>query len=240
MEFRAPRDLVASGDTVMVAQTGLLKVFAEIGREYLLQTQVRLEGSLNSLCVSGGRVFGSVRGQPEGVIVEYGLVAPNRRQSFGTGYTVGWRYAQQTLSTGFVACRDGLGVVVYGHERLPAVDAYALDGTKVWSTVMSDYEQGYWTETSDGWMVSPESPRENLTSLVMTSSDFVIASYYREDLDGNVTTRAYLLDALTGAGGLLEQTDRGDREILAISGDRYVTYVRGAYPRLRIWYVDEQ
>jgi len=240
MEFRAPRDLVANRDTIIVAQTGLLKVFVRTDREYLLQSQVRLGGSLNSLCFSKGRVFGSVRRQPEGVVAEYGLAASNRRQSFGMGYTVGWQYAQQTLSTGFVACGDNLGFVVYGHERLPALDAYAFDGRRVWSAIIADYQQGYWTETRDGWMVSPRPPRESLTSLVMTSADFVIASYYREDQDGNVTTRVYLLDARTGAGGLLEQTDRGDREILAISSERYVTYVRGTYPRLRIWHVEEQ
>ncbi|WP_428277567.1 6-bladed beta-propeller [Candidatus Palauibacter sp.] len=239
MEFRTPRDIDAWGDSLLVTQDGRVKVFHRSASEYVPRDHLPVQIPLYSICPLDGNVFASVQRQPNAPLARYDLQTLTPARSFGRGYPSGPDLVRARLSLGPVACVEDPARVVHGYQYLPGLNAYTPQGDQAWSAFLSDYMEGKWTYTAAGWLETPIGAKETLTNLVTTSSGFVVASYFRADESARRTSRVYLVDASTGHGALIEETDAPDREIMAIAEDRYVTYVIGPYPRLRIWYMDD-
>ncbi|MYA32283.1 MAG: hypothetical protein F4164_12380 [Gemmatimonadales bacterium] len=239
MELRTARDLERYGDSLFVAQSGLLKIYGRTHRGYEWRGEMPLPVEINSICVLASGIFGITLGAPATAVRRLSVFGENDL-AFGRGYTHGWEFAQRRLSTGLGTCVGTPARIIHGFEELPALRAYSPSGVIQWSATFKDYWQGYWIETPGrASLQSPMPPHEILMGLDVIGRGFVVATYLRVDQRGEFMTRAYLLDAETGEGGLVEETTRPDRQIMAAGRHQYVTYIRGLYPRFRIWHMDE-
>ncbi|MYA32282.1 MAG: hypothetical protein F4164_12375 [Gemmatimonadales bacterium] len=234
MELRDPTDFVVAQDSILILHDGGIKVFERGSSGYELQATLDLDADLvlaSSFCRAGASIFLNADGSAATIRALRPGEAPNR---FGQGYEYGSADARNALSRGSVGCMDG--VVVYGSQYLPALYGYTPSGELVWSAILSDHLQGYLLQHPNA-IRFPTPPRDALKSIEKGPDRYVLLAYSRRYDQTRTITRTYLVDAATGEGALLEQSERR-QDILAVHGTRLVRWLPGEYPRLRIWHMD--
>ena len=241
-DFRHPAALATLDEQVAVAQFGGVKLFERTDNEHEFRA-IYPGFSASTLCYTGdGRIFGAtVSSRSRTFIREYDknsiAVKPNEVVQFGRGYDFGGSRASAVLMRGSMACDTDKHRFVYAFKYIPAIESYSATGEELWAVVLSAFEQGWFEEAEAGRRLSfPALPHETLVGLTDEANGYVIATYdtWQDAVSWN--RRAYLVDAMTGEGALLEEGRHG--VIVAMDSVRLLRISYRPYPRVQLWHMD--
>lgn len=240
-DFRHPAAIAVGDDWLAVAQYGGAKLFRRTAAGHEFRELLR-GYSPRSLCfLSDRRVLGtSVDLASATTIREYLREADETPVlTFGRGYTHGGIRAASALARGRMACAADAPRVVYAHTYLPFLEAFSPLGEPLWAALIADFEQGWFVELEGGRRLRfPLPPKEELVGVAGKTGDYFVASYDAWYSTTSLRRRAYLIDASTGKGGLLEEGKHG--VIAALGADRYVRVSYEPFPRIQIWYIQHE
>ena len=240
-DFRHPAAIAVEDDWLAVAQYGGVKLFQRTAAGHEFRELLR-GYSPRSLCFLGDRrVLGtSVDLASATTIREYvGETDETSPLAFGRGYTYGGIRAASALARGRMACTTDASRVVYAHTYLPLLEAFSPKGELLWATLIADFEQGWFVELDGGRRLRfPLPPKEELVGVAGRIGDYLVVSYDAWYSTTLLRRRAYLIDASTGEGGLLDEGRHGI--IVALGVDRYVRVNYEPFPSVQIWYMQHE
>lgn len=239
MELPDATRLAVLGDGRVAVPTGrTAKVFKPSDGEWELDAIQELPAHAAELCASEtGPLFFSAWDRDSNTVLQHSRSPGDGPLSgFGNGYQHDdWLVKMRMSSDGPVGC--GSGRVVHAFQVLPIVRAYAEDGSRLWTSRLTEYlTMGLVSRTrSDG--------RTSVTRLrhldhevsggvhVLPSEHVLLQTFRFKRRRRDDFPRTYLLDGASGGGALIGDTIP---VISSIRNGKYIAIFLDPYPYLEV------
>ncbi|MCE2398681.1 MAG: hypothetical protein J4F34_06580 [Gemmatimonadetes bacterium] len=241
-ELRRASSIEALSDgRFLVSARGRIKIFEPSAESWQVSASYDLPllAIQNSCLAADNRLFVSSLHPTEKhaireVAVENGVVVAG----FGSGYLDPNPAARLHLSRGLVDCVSTASGIIFGSKLLSSVRRYALDGSLVWTTALTNHSVLRITEnrTTSAITFDDSQPYDVLESVHATPSGRLVLIQYTRLFPNDLpeSTRTYLLDIESGVGAALRKSVP---PIVDVNAHGIVT-VDGLHPVVKVWSVD--
>lgn len=234
-EFRSPREIAVSGQTVFAVEYLRVHAFERQESGFMLKDSSKKDFmGFRGNCAMNGHLY-TVGYSPEEEHVIHKQTADGVREtSFAEPYSSANTAVQTIMSSdGLLACSEKHRIIGVIMDNIPALTAYTDDGVVVWRTRSADFKPRVMEELigSEGRAAIRQGSGGYLHTLFSDGADHFYLGYYTEsDDEDDYANHIFRIDVRTGKGEHL-----GTGRLAALNGGSVFVVNNHPYPHVIIY-----